>query len=165
MCEKSRGGEWGRTYERPGNDHVILGSIRGLGKNSTRWPKHTQTHKDMATLWLNLPSRADSVKMSGARRQVSLFRCQVSPCWLPHYAWLAGSQIPQNPRKLNINTKNCLRNKTPKFLEVCQYYQYTLNQKSTRMRGFIDGTHRHTQDWCTLQIGDLIGPVGRFSEN
>ena len=33
----------GSTNERPGTDHVILGPMRGLEKNFTRW--HGQTHR------------------------------------------------------------------------------------------------------------------------
>ena len=54
----------GETNERPQTDHV-----RGINKNCTIWRKQTdiQTDKhpdwgstDMATLWLNRPSRANS---------------------------------------------------------------------------------------------------------
>ena len=50
-----------KTNERPGTDHVISGPMRGL-KNCTWLRKQTQPQTDMETLWLNLPSGADSVK-------------------------------------------------------------------------------------------------------
>ena len=35
------GGKGGRTNERPGNDHMTSGPMRGLGNNCTRWRGHT----------------------------------------------------------------------------------------------------------------------------
>ena len=49
---RSRGG---LTNERPGTDHVILGSMRGLTKNAFEGNIHTDTRTDIATTRKNQP--------------------------------------------------------------------------------------------------------------
>ena len=51
------------TNERPGTDHMTWGPMRGLEKTSPDGAQpRTHGRTDKATLWLNRPSGADSVK-------------------------------------------------------------------------------------------------------
>ena len=71
--------EGGRTNERPGTDHVTSGPMSGLGKNCTRWRKHTYTHTqmDMAILWLNRPS--GGIKWNC---WIQVQQCPKDACWI-----------------------------------------------------------------------------------
>ena len=63
---KTKGGrEGGRTNERPETDHVILGPTRNIKKIAPNGAnRQTSRQLDMATLWLNRPRWADSVKIT-----------------------------------------------------------------------------------------------------
>ena len=60
--------QWGWVVgnERPGTDHVTSGPMRGLEKMHPM--AHTHRKKDMATLWLNRHSEADSVKEKNKKK-------------------------------------------------------------------------------------------------
>ena len=49
--------------------------MRGLGKNCTRWRRHTSRHTDMATLWPTRPSGAELVKMTLLSLKTSMSSC------------------------------------------------------------------------------------------
>ena len=53
----------GRTNERPWKWSGHLRANKRPENNCIRWRKQTDTQTNMVTLWLNWPSRADSVKI------------------------------------------------------------------------------------------------------
>ena len=65
--------------ERPGTDHVTSGPMRGLEKlhsdTQTQAQTHTDRQTDMAILWLNWHSGADSVKFPHTGGALTLSTC------------------------------------------------------------------------------------------
>ena len=64
----------GGTNERSGTDHVTSGPMRGLEKTAPNGTNgNTDRHPDMATLNLNRPSGADSVKTVKMHKNIIFF--------------------------------------------------------------------------------------------